>query len=148
MPFHSVSWLLLRIGFVVLPVVGAIVYPDTHLKPELGMLTLVPMAAAVALFIWLQLIGARPTTRLEHPFSLTLPFFPISIYPLRFWLLCAVVFMAAGAAKLSVSIYKYHLFTGWSVLLFTGIGMLAAVLGWMHWHDRRTVAASHHCQNP
>jgi hypothetical protein len=93
------------------------------------MLVLVPIATAIALFIWLRLVCQRSSARVERPFSLTLPFFPISVYPLRFWLLCAIVFISADASKLLASFYRYHLFTGWSVLFFMGIGMLVAVLG-------------------
>lgn len=136
MAFRALFWVGLRAILVILPIIGAIIHPDAYLAPELGLLVSAPIVFALAIFVWLQFTFRRGTMQLQQPFSLTLPFFPISTFPLQFWLLCAVVFIGAGLSKLCVAYQRYHSLTGWSVLLFIGVGILLAVLGWMQWNNR------------
>jgi hypothetical protein len=102
--------------------------------PEWQALVLAPAAFAIAVFVWLTFAGQRGTIDLAEPFSLTLPFFPMRRYPIRFWLLCGVVLFVAGACRTLASVILGQHLTGATMALSIGVGILIAVLGWLKWN--------------
>ena len=132
MKARATVWLILRTGFVLISVIGGLIHHDSHVKPEWPAFILVPTIVSFTIYISLSLISKRKSVQLERPLSLTLPFLPMRRYPLRFWLLCAVVFIGVGSSGILASYYKHQPLIGSSMFLFIGLGMFVAVLGWMH----------------
>jgi hypothetical protein len=137
MNMRSSMWLVLRISFTLLPIVGSLTHPGGNLI-NLGWASsiLVSAALAVVIFGWLCFITKYTTVHLEEPFSLTLPFYPMAMYPLRFLLLGSATGISAGTSRMLVSFFTHREITG-TLFLFLGIGMLVAVLSWMRWARRQ-----------
>lgn len=137
MKIQSSMWLILRVCFTFLPIYGAVAHPGgIPIALDWPVLILAPLVFAIAIFAWLCFITKYKSVHLEQPFSLTSPFYPMTLYPLRFWLLCGTVFISIGASRVLVSFFTHRQLSD-SIFLFVGAGVLVGVLGWMRWARRK-----------
>lgn len=94
------KWLALRV-IVALAASGSIAFFNTS-KTNLDWSAsfIIPISAGVGVFLWLYVTELRSGLDRSAPASITLPFYPMARYPLRYWLLTAISLMLGGAASL------------------------------------------------
>jgi hypothetical protein len=67
---------------------------------------LITLAVSVSLFGWLTFSRHSKNIDWSHPFSWTVPFFPMKTYPLRFWWLASESLLLAGGTAMIVDFLR------------------------------------------
>ncbi len=95
------SWLVLRILLVALGSWSAFAISlGDHIVNWLAC-GLVPVSFGAVLLVWIMAIGWRQEVDLSEPLSLTKPFWPLTSYPARFWLLTACACLLGGGLAIA-----------------------------------------------
>lgn len=129
---RELTWLVIRGSLVVVSLAGGLLQHGARVKPEWSAIILSPVIVSLTIYLWLTLISKKHPFSTKDSFSWTLPFFPMSRNPIRFWVLCAVVFMFNGSSNILVALYQHRQFTIDYICLPIGIGVSAGLFGWAH----------------
>src|SRR6266481_7522492 len=89
---------------------------------------IVPIVGGVGVYVWLMLSEKRQAIDWTKPISITQPFFPMSRYPIRYWLVAAISLTLGGSVALLKEIMEsgQHPAFG-ATFLFLGIAILIAI---------------------
>ena len=90
-------WIVLRALVVLLISSGIALYNPSRANLDWFACLLISIAGGLFLFIWLLSIRDRPNIDWTNPISITLPFFPMNRYPMRYWLVVAVSLILGGS---------------------------------------------------
>lgn len=128
----SRAWVILRIG--VLVVIVASVAASGSVQSNIGWFFVpIPAAAsAVFLYAWLSSWQRRPNVDISAPLSVSLPFWPMSIYPVRYWLLVSVSLMLGGVLAVGGDYLRGgHDIPFGVTFLGVGVGLMVALIPWL-----------------
>ena len=125
-------WTVFRITLIAVNIIAIVSYPRNESNLNWMACLLVSSITSVSLFIWLTLIRTRSTTDWSEPFSWRKPFFPMISYPIRFWFLTSISFMAGGGFAVLKDLAFHNgqeAFGG--TFFFWGLGILIALKIWI-----------------
>jgi hypothetical protein len=128
---RSEWWLRFRIAIIAGNILAISFYPRSKTNLDWTACLLVSGATSLGLFLWLNLIRSRPEVEWSDPYSWRKPFFPMNLYPMRFWFLGSISFIAAGSIALLLDLKSrtgHEAFGG--TFLFWGIGIFIALEAW------------------
>jgi hypothetical protein len=125
MPFQT--WLPMRAVLGAFAILSGTASNSASIANGLAVV-LVPIISAIVIYLWLFSLACKPDVDWSDPCSLTKPFFPLTRYPMRFWLLASVLFSLSGL----VSAFREFLLCGSispdsSMYFLSGISTLAAL---------------------
>lgn len=130
MKIYFKPWLVLRIALLA-PMVG---FTDIH-DPNLTWTIAVSFAvgAAILTFIWLISMAYDQNVDWSDPYSLTKPFFPLTRYPVRFWLLLSAMAILNGIVSSARDLFLHgNISPDSGMFLLPGLSILAGlVLFWL-----------------
>lgn len=122
-------WLILRLVMVIGAAWGlASISPASSNLNWTGCI-LIALATGIGLYLWLIVVGNKQELDWPHLFSMTMPFYPMDRYPLRFWVISAISLITGGIIAILKSLVSgsSHLATG-STFLSMGIVILLTLI--------------------
>lgn len=136
-------WTALRVLVIVVNILAVAMYPQSQSNLDWRAAILIAIAFSICLFVWLIVVHARQPIDWSEPCSWAKPFFPMTKYPIRFWMLASQSFIAAGGTTIMLDVLLDHgheAFGG--TFLFWGFGIWITLKIWLKIHERQVTKAS------
>jgi len=127
----SHKYAVLRVLIIALNIYGVASYPQYQANVGWPVGLIIGATTSVGLFTWLTLIQSRRDIDWSAPYSWKKPFFPMSKYPLRFWVLGSSSLMAAGSITILIDVGFRSGHSGFGgTFLCWGLGAFITLLVW------------------
>jgi hypothetical protein len=126
MSVDSNLWFLLRLALLACAIFAG--FAHMH-DPNMTWIIAISFSvgSAILSFISLMIAAYKPSVDWSDPYSFTEPFFPLTRYPMRFWLLLAVTVLTNGIVSLARDLFFNGTISPDSGMpLFSGLSILAA----------------------
>jgi hypothetical protein len=130
--WRSQIWLVCRIVLIVVTAFAIASYPRNRSNVDWIACLIISVLTSVGLFLWLTVIRSRPNVDWSEPHSWKRPFFPMNLYPVRFWFLGSISFIVGGGIAIAMDLIAHNgheAFGG--TFLFLGLGTLLALELWI-----------------
>ena len=117
-------WTVFRILVIAVNILAVAMYPQSQSNLDWTAAAIIAISFSICLFVWLIVVHARQPIDWSEPCSWSKPFFPMTKYPIRFWMLASLSLIASGGITIVLDVFLDHgheAFGG--TFLFWGFGI-------------------------